>query len=209
MLSITIELTAQQEKFLKMFAGNHYPGAIDNLATDIPIHVVQSKTVDYIPADEDYAEEELENVVFSSTMFSNNEKFKTPCELVKTYYKDEKCPVEILEYEEAKNKEITGIDGEKYYIHSFTRYFKTYGIEGYGIDYVYESWRDVAFFFILKEAKQYITQQAHNLNEPRTFSYSPGYANEGEYRHFYELLRGIGSKLLERESLTESTGEKL
>lgn len=45
--TITIELTEQQEHFLKMFAANHYPGADDNLATCKPIHRTYTYSAGY------------------------------------------------------------------------------------------------------------------------------------------------------------------
>lgn len=208
MSNITIALTPAQEKFLKLFAERHYPGAFDNLATDIPIHVVQNTEIIYIPVNEDYAEDETESVVFSSTMFSNDEKFKSPEDLVTAYYKDEQSPIKIRTYKETKDKPIIGVDGETHYIYSYAKYFGAYGIEAYGIDYVYKSMHDVAFFFILNEAQRYIEYQAHNLKEPRIFSFAPGYGNEGEYRHFYELLRNIGTILLEQDSHEKPEAEE-
>ena len=65
-------------------------------------------------------------------------------------------------------------------------------------------YKNVAYFFTLKNAKEYIKYQGHNLYKPRTYSYSPGYDNRGEYDHFYDLLISIGRQL----NYTEGTDEK-
>lgn len=119
-MKVEIELTSEQERFLKLFAANHYPGAPDNLATNRPIHVVQKRAS----------------------------------------YENE--------------------DGVMVW-----------------------DWENVAFFFILSEAKKYLQYQRHNLKRARTFSYSPGYGNCGEYEHFYRLLFSLGQKLLDAEVKTE------
>ena len=115
MKTITIELTDQQEYFLKMFAANHYPGAADNLATRKPIHVVQTEDTDWPFDDHPYA----------------------------------------------------------------------------------RRYRNVAYFFILAEAMHYMQYQSHNLHNPRTFTYSSGYANHGDFEHFWDLLLSIGKMLNE------------
>ncbi|HOV79879.1 MAG TPA: hypothetical protein PK728_07180 [Bacillota bacterium] len=43
MNEVTITLTEEQERFLKLFATNHYEGAPDNLATHHPLFIVKSK----------------------------------------------------------------------------------------------------------------------------------------------------------------------
>ncbi|MED3550166.1 hypothetical protein [Cytobacillus praedii] len=56
-------------------------------------------------------------------------------------------------------------------------------------------WEKVAFFFIRDEAKRYMKYQKHNLNEPRVYTYSAGYANYGDFVPFRELLLSIGQQL--------------
>lgn len=55
--------------------------------------------------------------------------------------------------------------------------------------------KPVAFFFIRKQAEKYIESQSHNLENPRVFTYSSGYGNNGEFNHFRQLLLAIGEKL--------------
>jgi hypothetical protein len=58
-------------------------------------------------------------------------------------------------------------------------------------------YRNVAYFFILEEAKRYMQYQGHNLISPRTYTFSSGYDNRGEYEHFWDLLLAIGKMLNE------------
>jgi len=59
-------------------------------------------------------------------------------------------------------------------------------------DYDYE---DVAYFYTLQSAKEYIKYQSRNLTNPRTYTKSGGYSNYGEYEHFWDLLMSLGIKL--------------
>jgi hypothetical protein len=53
MPEITISLTEEQEKFLKLFAQNHYPGAKDNVCTNNPLHLVQTREERVVDPDYD------------------------------------------------------------------------------------------------------------------------------------------------------------
>ena len=56
MTQVTIYLTEQQVHFLKEFAAKHYPGAHDNLITEKPIHIVQTRRERVIDSDYDSAD---------------------------------------------------------------------------------------------------------------------------------------------------------
>lgn len=188
---ITIELTEQQEHFLKLFAANHYPGATDNLCSCNPIHVVQTRRERV--ADPDYGFD-VEKYV------RDGEDYDSAEDLIRAFWDDVDCPIEIVSFDEASAQDrFTDIDGEEQVILDECDYLNAYGIQGdeyrkVSIEYYYEP---VAFFFILAEARRYIEYQRHNLTAPRTYSYSPGYANHGDYEHFWDLLYKLGVMLNE------------
>lgn len=201
MREITVSLTEKQEKFLKLFAANHYPGTRDNLATNRPIHIVQTKILHYIPYNQDVTGyyEHL-SLVFGCNEFDCPMSWiKDETELVKHYYdaRDEEPPFPIKPFNELQYTRVPGKNGEDIWVDDYQDYFTAYGIHLVSMAWEKEHYKDVAFFFILKEAKNYIHYQGHNLKEPRTYSDSPGYSNQGEYEHFYDLLLRMGQKLNE------------
>jgi hypothetical protein len=193
MKSINIELTEQQEYFLKKFASNHYEGSKQNLCTYKPIHLVQTSRERVVNPDYDSPDK----VVWISKD-DYEEQYDSVEELVRGYYKYDKCPIEIISYEDAYNKdEFIGVYGDEFVISDEKDYLKAYDIDlddyyKTHIEYYYET---VAYFFSLDEAKRYIEYQSHNLNNPRTYTVSMGYANKGEYEPFWDLLMSIGVKL--------------
>ena len=190
-MKIEIEVTDLQAKFLKEFAAKHYSGAKDNLCTSMPIHVVQTRDDVYFEADSEYCDESI-------FVGSDGDEYKTAEEVVTDYYDDEEPPIPIVPYDSYMT--LIDTSGAEHFITSPDDYFKVYKM-GWDINYCsrVKRYRDVAFFFILDEAKQYMKYQAHNLNNPRTYTYSPGYSNYGDYEHFYLLLRGLGQKLNEMD----------
>lgn len=185
-MEITLNLTQQQIDFLKEFAMNHYPDAPDNLLTDRPLHCVQTKTVEYVPAADcgDY------NVYVN--IDDEDQKFIQPEFVVLEYgeYNDE---TEIIDYETALDD---GIGGEP--ICDVSDYFRKYNVPDTIRTYsALERYKDVAFFFTRKNAQKYMQVQAHNLTKPRVFSVHRGYANDSDYEfmHFYDLLLSIGTQL--------------
>lgn len=197
MKEITISITPEQEKFLKLFAAKHHPGADDNLATHNPIHVVQKRRYRQIPYSLDLEEYYDDLPLQFAYGWDYDTWFDSEVELIQAYYedRDEEPQVPIRPFKEMDYKDVKGKDGKTIFITDYCSYFKAYGIEGVAIawqDYDYE---DVAFFFILEEARRYMKYQSHNLKEPRTYTFSAGYANDGEYHHFWELLFSIGERL--------------
>jgi hypothetical protein len=190
-MNINVELTDKQVRYLKLFAKNQYPGADDNLCTHQPIHVVQTQK-------ERVTESGYEDEVVYLVPDWDYRVFYSVEDLVKEYYYDEECPIPIVNFKDAYSKDFfIGIDGEENVITSDEDYLYAYGIpndlyEKRAVELYYE---DVAYFFTLQSAKEYIKYQGHNLNNPRTYTKSGGYDNRGEYHHFWELLMSIGIKL--------------
>jgi hypothetical protein len=200
MKKIEIELTEKQEHFLKLFAKNQYPGSKDNVCTNKPIHAVQTQRSRV--AAEGYNEDKIVYVVNDwDYMEFDTDKLH---ELVKEYYENDydECNIEILTFDEACNDEdFIDINGEYCYVGDEEDYLNAYGIPDdlwvrQAIEYFYE---DVAYFYTLQSAKEYLQYQSHNLNNPRTYTKSGGYDNRGEYEHFWNLLMSLGVKLNESE----------
>jgi hypothetical protein len=198
MKKITVQITDEQEKFLKLFAANHYPGAKDNLATHHPIHIVQTKRIRHIPYSPDIADfyDHLP-LVFTYNTDDYQLWFKNEEELVKQYYEDrgEDPPIPVKPFGEIQYTEVHDKDGNAVWICDYSDYFEVYGVEPVVFAWEEEDYEDVAFFFILEEARRYIKYQGHNLKEPRTYTYDAGYSNEGEYHHFWDLLFKLGEQL--------------
>lgn len=195
MAKIEIELTEQQEKFLKEFASKHYDGARDNVCTVDAFHVVESKRYEYIPYSDDitdwYADLPLK--------FTDSEEYEVwyedETELIREHYEDrgDECPIEIVPYEEYSD--IEDIHGNEIFISNYVEYFNAYGIDIRGVAWVKSYYVPVAYFFILDEAKRYIEYQRHNLRQPRTYTYSAGYSNYGDFVPFRNLLLTMGTQL--------------
>jgi len=199
-MKLTIDLTDKQVEFLKEFAANHYPGARDNLATYMPIHVVQSKEYLYIP----YCSGSEECFDTSKLRFwreKGGKIYKDEVEFLSDLFNDTEPSMPIEPFGQIRNKGIK-VEGETFVVDTYEDYFRAYGVDVPCMGYEMSFYKDVAFFFILKEAKKYIRYQSYNLKEPRTYSFGPGYANKGEYEHFYQLLYDIGKKLNEMEKVT-------
>lgn len=192
-MKIEVELTEQQVKFLKEFAVKQAPGSDDNRCTSMPIHSVQTRR-------ERVTDCEIEDADKIMYIEADNPEYDYESieEVVKSYYENDKCPIEIVSFDKAYHtRDFKDINGEDICIFDEKDYFEAYGIPDdycYKVSIVYE-YEPVAFFFILDEAKRYIDYQGHNLNNPRTFTYGPGYSNCGDYEHFYRLLMQIGMKL--------------
>lgn len=194
MSKITIDLTEEQERFLKEFAAKQYPGSEDNNITETPIHLVQTQRTRVI--NPEYEDADIIKYVVSDW----DADFDSPEELVEAYYEDEECAVDIVPYDKAYAMEkFIDIKGEEQIITDEEDYFEAYGIDSDFYDklhlkYYYDN---VAVFFILDEAKKYMKYQRHNLENPRTYTIGKGYGNCGEYQHFWKLLFDLGKQLNE------------
>lgn len=197
MKELKLQLTDKQAELLKKFAVKHYHNARDNKFTAYPIHFVQTKQYEYIP----YSSDIEEYFIGVQIVFSTDDEFQrwheSEIEAVSDWYEfqEEECPIEIKSYQELYWKDIAGVDGAIRCIISYEDYFKTYGVRVTAIAWRKHYWRNVAPFFILDEAKRYLEYQKLNLIEPRIFTYSSGYANYGDYEHFWDLLMTIGQQL--------------
>lgn len=185
---LVIELTTAQEKFLKKFNEDHHMGSEKNLATIMPIHVVETLEYTYIPYDwhlEDYSLNGHICFIESGEVIYHDID-----DLTETWNNNTDEEYHIPYYKDVDGKKINNV-----YINCEQDYINAYQIENVEVCYALENYRPIAFFFIREEAKRYKQYQGHNLNKPRVYTYSPGYSNYGEYTHFFELLQNIGQQL--------------
>lgn len=185
-MEITLNLNKTQIDFLKEFAANHYPGAKDNELTDRPLHLVQTKSYEYVRGSD---QGEYDVFIDENGDF---EPIRDPEDVVVIHgkYEDE---TDIVDYETAYKN---GINGR--IICDVSDYFAYYDVpDSIAVYSAKETYKTVACFFIRKQARNYMYSQAHNLNKPRIFSVHRGYANDNryEYEHFYDLLLMIGNQL--------------
>lgn len=200
MTKIEIELTEQQEKFLKLFAEKQYPGADDNVYTCNTIHAVETYRPIYIPYHEDQVEYYDGLPLKFTTDYDYEQWHDSEEELVQEWFerREETPPFEIKAFREIEY-ETFEVNDDEIFVMNYDDYFKVYGIEWYAATWIKDDYEPVAFFFILDEAKRYIEYQRHNLTKPRTYTYSSGYANHGEFNHFRDLLLSMGQKLNKEE----------
>lgn len=205
MKQLTIDLTEQQEKFLKIFAEKHYEGAPDNLYTANAIHFVETKRYNYIP----YHTEIAAHYDSECLVFTTDDDYdywtSDETEIIRDTYDNDDCPVPIKSFRDLEYTHFTGVDGEERFISDYDDYFESYSVTIKAIAWRQEYYEKVALFYILDEAKRYMEYQKHNLNEPRTFTESAGYANYGDFVHFRDLLMTMGKRLINREEKKEVT----
>lgn len=223
---ITIEITEAQEAFLKHFAKDHYLGSDKNLATMYPIHIVQTQrervvdsdyeSVDkviYYDSDSCESYDSVEEAVqanreddFDDECDCEEEDFDEDGECQCLYQEDKRY--KFLTYKEAYDADsIIGYDREPYVIAEEDDYLEAYNLNSLiktNIGYYYE---DIAYFFILEEAKRYMKYQKHNLCNPRTYTMSPGYSNCGDFIPFWNLLNSVGTQLLKEEDTKDDIKE--
>ena len=196
MREVTISLSEEQEKFLKLFSSKQYEGSKDNVGTRNPLHLVQTReerVVDPVFDDPDKVKYIVPDECY--------EEYESLQELIKGHYKYSKCPIEIVSFDEAYEAsgedEFIDVNGEEQVIFDEDDYLAAYGIDKksyYKVHTCYH-YRTVAIFFILDEAKKYMKYQGHNLTNPRTYTVDAGYSNKGEYHHFWQLLFDVGKNL--------------
>ena len=194
MSTITINLTDEQERYLKEFSLKQFSGSKDNVGTDRPLHVVQTQYNRVVDPDH----EDPDKVSYFVPDWC--EDYESMQDLIKAYYQHESdgCPIEIVDYDVAyEASEFIDVNGDEPIILSEDDYLEAYGIPKdfyYKVNTVFD-YRTVAVFFILDEAKKYMEYQGHNLTNPRTNTIGAGYANKGGYHHFWDLLFNIGKQL--------------
>ncbi|MFY2248491.1 hypothetical protein ACOSZH_01270 [Priestia megaterium] len=202
-VQVTLSLTERQAEFLKLFAAKQYHGADDNRCTGYPLHIVENKRYQYIPyTPENDSMFEDETLTFS-TDDAYESWFDDEKETVEDWFecKEEECPIEIKSFKDLHYNYAKSVEGEKVFVMDYTDYFKVYGVKITGIAWKLPYWEKVAPFFILEEAKRYMEYQSHNLHKPRVYTYGAGYANNGEFTHFWELLMQAGNKLNKTENV--------
>lgn len=194
--SLCVNLTDSQRRFLKRFAQNQFSGSEENQCTYKPIFVVQSQQKNYTGQ----VCENDENIAFFRNEYES--EYDSPREVVEAYYEDadEECPIPIVDYDYI-SMTMNDINGNKVTIYDYDGYFKAYGISDVEVAGYYISWSSEAFFFIHEEAQRYCEYQAHNLSNPRVYTYSPGYSNCGEFEHFWNLLMDMGTELNRRDGI--------
>lgn len=206
MKEIKVSLKGEQEKFLRIFAEKQYEGADDNLYTGNPIHVVENKRYTYIPYSYDLSGY-FEDLPLTFTYDEDYESwYDDETELIQDWYlncREEDCPIDVKSFSEVYYKYLTGVDGKEELITDFDEYFKAYGVKIHAMAWKKHHWEPEAFFFIRDEAKRYMEYQKHNLTEPRVYTYSPGYANYGDFVPFRDLLLSIGKQLNKEGEINE------
>lgn len=182
---LEIELTEAQEKFLKKFYEDHHIGSKKNLATYMPIHVVENKEYIYIPYNPDYTVDG--HICFVE---DGEHVYHDIDELTEVWNENTDEEYNIPRFSEVAHEEVNDV-----YIVDEEDYLNAFDIENVEAFLAVDKYRPVAFFFIREEAEKYLQYQGHNLNKPRVYTYSPGYSNYGEYEHFFKLLQDIGKQL--------------
>lgn len=209
MSEITINLTEEQEKFLRIFALKQFRGSKDNIGTHHPLHLVQTQYERIV--DPDYDDPDVTKYVCCDDDYN---EYESAHDLIKGYWGNRfsGCPIEIVSFEEAYRADrFIDVNGEEQVIVDEDDYLEAYGIDEkayHKCNTCYE-YKTVAVFFILDEAKKYIKYQGYNLSNPRTYTISAGYANKGEYHHFWELLYNAGKKLNDRNVSRNIRGEEV
>lgn len=195
-VDVEIKLSDEEAMFLSTLALNHYENSPENLGTRKPIFLVQTQEKRVVNSDI----EEPDEVKFVVNDWYDDNKFDSLEEIVRAYYKDKKCPIEIVSFDKAYGSaSFTDIEGERVWLFDRSDYLKAYGIELdiSEVGYCYE-YKTVAYFLIKEEAERYREYQSHNLNNPRIYAVGSGYHNQGEYDCFYNLLMKLG-KLINSE----------
>lgn len=185
-----IELDLQDKElieFLKTFSDNHKPGSKDNLCTDRPIHLVQTKRYEILPYDEDVVCDWLDWEECFLDGYDNDE-FEDEVELVKSFGEHDNPRTFLDLYSDWTLA-----------INTYDDYFKYYEIVDVTHCMKKSYWETKAYFLIREEAEKYIKYQSHNLGECRIYTDSHGYSNNGEWTKFYDLLLDIGDKVKNRE----------
>lgn len=184
-MQITIDLTDEQVKYLKQFAANQYENAKDNLGTEKPIHLVQTQEISTVF--DGGGNGDIDDI-FVVDYYSDYSTFENERDIVLKFSDNEyENEDDVPEYEETDCYDLED-------------YLQTYGVPQDVIDTVSVcsrkvSYKTVAYFFILENARKYIKQMAHKLNNPRTYTDYRGYGNEAEFEPFFDLLMSMGTQL--------------
>lgn len=186
-MKLTIDINDEQVRFLKQFAEKQAEGSRDNVCTRKPLHLVQTERIEYVHDGGDNGDYN----VFINADDVELPIFENERDLVLKYgeYDD---PDDVMDFETAYACDSVN----DMIITDYNDYFEAYGItspiERLSAVRRYET---VAYFFILENAKAYMSYQSHHLKNPRTYTVTCGYSNKGEYESFFDLLMSIGQQL--------------
>jgi len=206
MTKLEFNLTEKQEKYLKLLAKNHYPGAEDNAHTADPIHVVEKRKYEYIP----YSEELVDYYGDYDLVYTDDESYEVwyadEVELVQEHYNNsllEDIKMPIMSFDQMEGECVVDLDREEVCINSIDDYFIVYGVDIQAIAWKKPYWEPVAYFLIREEAERYREYQSHNLGHSRVYTHHMGYSNYGDLPVFLDMLYKIGEQLNEEDFLNE------
>lgn len=188
---ITIQLTPEMDMMLKSFAETQRVGGKATNDTPYAIHFVQTKRHQFIPYVDELADH-FHDLPLRFTMDTRRKIWQT----------DERDVVEKwFDLKGEPNKKAKSYQhlNDTMMVSTYEEYFEYYGLDDVQIAWKQTEWVNVAPFFTMTEAEIYVCQQEHNLVEPRIQTSGKGYANNGDYPQFWELLRLLGEKALEKE----------
>jgi len=155
-----LKFSEQEEKFLKEFYEKQHSGAKDNVGTRDAIHVVERVVEEFVP------------VPGEGEWYYDGKCYYGFDSLLEALRKEKP---DLPEYDEVVYEEVNSRE-----IWEDIDYIKAFDIEAYEGKIV-RSYRPVAYFFILDEAKRYKNEyQAHNCSDCRIYTSSLGYSNYGD-----------------------------
>lgn len=194
--------TAEQEYYLRQFAALQFPGSPDNVETRAPYHMVQTRD-DRL---ESISQSDAEDGTFGDDVVlgdSCGNVFQRCVDYVSANYdNDGDEALEIVDYPvQGGVIRILNNPDDAIYVADLDDYWDAYGIDANTISYYRreKDYRDVSIHFTLKEAKRYMQYQGHNLKQPRTYTYGPGYGDRGDWETLRTFLYEEGKKLLAEE----------
>ena len=182
-MEFKINLNNDEISFLKQFADKQKEGSKDNVETRTPIHVVERMDKHFVHTENGDVWIDVDNefAEYSSLDALIKERKKQGSQLPYFHEVDMEWVNEIL-------------------VTTENEYVEAYNLNVYRGKYVI-SYRPVAFFFILDEAKAYMNgYQKHNCSDCRIYTYGLGYSNQGDLPTFRELLMKMGTALLEEQN---------
>ena len=182
-MEYTININAEEQKFLMDFAEKQAEGCRDNIGTMTPIHVVERRDVAFFPSEDGdtynydgHCEDSLDKLI---------------------QHINDQRPFPLPSYDSVYLTDVETADGEEIFITDATKYIEAY-CPDVQVGFTVCSYRPVAFFLIRDEAVRYMTgYQAHNCANCRIFTYGLGYSNYGDLPCFRNLLMRLGTALLE------------
>ena len=162
-MSFKIELTGTQaDLFMQLI---HERKTQDTRGTRNPLYIVKDKRTDYTIYDG------TDGVIFADGELLQLENIS-----------------EVEEYIGCKILDKVNINDPEDLLNLLKKHddYTAYSILTKAYKYI-----DVAFFLTLKEAKNYMAYQSHNLYDPYVFVTSPGYGNMGLLEDLLQILPNL------------------